>query len=281
MLLSMLIKESPHKLLIAFDEGEATFRHIEHTEYKAGRAETPDDFYPQLPRVKELLSAFGVVHVSDPRYEADDFLCAYAKAAEKEGMKVTIVTGDRDAFQLASDNIRIAIPHKGYQEAEYLDPAGVMTKLGVRPDQVPAYKGIAGDNSDNLPGVRGIGPKGAADLLKKYDTLENIYNHLDEIKPVMREKLERDKEQAFFCERMAQLICDIDLPVSLKDLSLSGLSGDRVLEFFQTMNFTLLSKRFIEFLKTDTGKRIFTASEAVFVEPPKKGEKTKDQLSLF
>ena len=96
--------------------GEETFRHQENATYKEGRAETPDEFYLQIPRILELFEAFSIQHVSDAAYEADDFLCAYARLAEKAGMRVTIVTGDRDAFQLAAENIRIAIPHKGYQK---------------------------------------------------------------------------------------------------------------------------------------------------------------------
>jgi DNA polymerase-1 len=277
MLLNILSVERPDALLICFDEGSETFRHVEHEEYKDGRAETPDDFYEQIPRVLELIDAFGIRHISDSRYEADDFLCTYARAGEAADMRTTIVTGDRDALQIATDKIRVAIPHKGYQQTEYLGPNEIETKYGVRPDQVTSYKGLCGDSSDNLPGVKGIGPKGAASLLQKYDSLEGVYNHLDEIKPVLREKLEHDKGQAFFCERMAELLCDIPLPISLDDLWLKELSSLSISEFFQKMEFSLLVKRLQSLVSTEFGTRFTDGEDLVFKEK----EKKESQLSLF
>ena len=178
MLLSILAKEQPTHLLFCFDEGEDTFRHQEAKEYKEGRAETPDDFYVQIPRIIQGIEAFGFKHISDKRYEADDYLCVYGRQGKKTGAQVTIVTGDRDAFQIADEGIRIAIPHKGYQAAEYLGPVEIFAKYGIRPDQVAAYKGLCGDASDNLAGVTGIGPKTAAELIQKFGTLAGIYEHI-------------------------------------------------------------------------------------------------------
>ena len=245
MLMSILAKERPTHLLFAFDEGEDTFRHQEAKEYKEGRAETPDDFYVQIPRIIQGIDAFGIKHISDKRYEADDYLCVYGRGAKKAGMQVTIVTGDRDAFQIADEGIRIAIPHKGYQAAEYLGPAEVLAKYGIRPDQVPAYKGLCGDASDNLRGVTGIGPKTAAELIGKFGSLTGIYEHLSDIRPAVRAKLERDRESAFFCERMATLLCDIDLPEPLDAVVLQSLPAEGVIGFLKTMDFTLLERRFL------------------------------------
>ena len=277
MLIAMLAKEEPDGLLVCFDEGEETFRHEEAEDYKEGRAETPDDFYDQIERVIELIDSFGIHHVSDPKYEADDLICAYAKSAEKKGTKVTIVSGDRDLFQLASENVTIVVPHKGYQQAEYLDPDGVVEKLGVRPDQVASYKGLCGDSSDNLPGVNGIGPKGASELLGKYETLEGIYEKLDEIRPKVREKLERDREQAFFCEKMATLICDMPLPVPMKDLGFGKLPTQSIVDFFKEMEFTLLLKRIQQQLLTDFGSKHFEEIETVGGVVNEK----KKQMTLF
>lgn len=278
MLLSILQKEEPDALLFCFDEGEVTFRHQEAADYKAGRAETPDDFYVQIPRIHELIDAFGIPHVSNPQYEADDLLCAYAKAAEKAGMRVTIVTGDRDALQLATDAVRIAIPHKGFEQAEYLGPKEIEAKYGVRPDQVPSYKGLIGDTSDNLPGVKGIGPKTAAELLQKYDTLTGVYDHLEDIRPAVRIKLEADREQAFFCERMAALVCDMPI-LPLEDLRLRTFPVARVQEFFRTMEFTLLIKRFQALLSTPFGKAHTAEGDLPLVSQAKAKEAT--QLLLF
>ncbi len=260
MLLTILKKEEPTHFLICFDAGEETFRHQENATYKEGRAETPDDFYVQIPRILSIVEGFGFPHVSNVKYEADDFLCTYAKAGEGAGMRVTIVTGDRDALQLATDRVKIAIPHSAYQSTEYLGPAEIVAKYGIRPDQVPAYKGLVGDSSDNLPGVKGIGPKTAAELMQKYGTLQSIYEHLEDIRPTVRAKLEHDREQAFFCEHMAVLVCDIPLDPPIPTLQLQDLPADALIALFQELEFTMLTRRLREFLTTPYGKQVFKPS---------------------
>ncbi len=278
MLLTLLKVEEPTHLLFCFDAGEETFRHQENATYKEGRAETPDSFYLQIPRILAMIDAFGLQHVSDVHFEADDFLCAYAREGERAGMRVSIVTGDRDALQLATQQVRIAIPHKGYQQTEYLGPAEVLAKYGVRPDQIPSYKGIVGDASDNLPGVHGIGPKTAATLLQSYDTLTGVYEHLSEIKPTVRAKLEKDKDQAFFCERMATLV-SMTLPLPLEALCLERQPVSPVHEFFRALEFGSLSKRFDALVSTPFGQAHFLHEAS-----PVTSEKTispASQLSLF
>ena len=280
MILHILKKEEPTHFLFCFDAADETFRHEEIATYKDGRATTPDDFYIQIPRVMELVETFGVKHLSNKKYEADDLLGTYAKAGEDGGMRVTIVTGDRDAFQLATSKTHIAIPHSGYLQAEYLGPAEIEAKYGIRPDQVPAYKGMVGDASDNLPGVIGIGPKTAAELLQKYDTLEGVYENLADIRPSVREKLERDREQAFFCQHMALLVCDIPLTVTLDDAKMQHLPAPQIADFFSVLEFSLLTRRFKEFLQTPYGQSAFDGALEVL-----KSEQTptlpSNQLTLF
>jgi DNA polymerase-1 len=255
MLLHILRLEQPDHLVVCFDAGEETFRHQENDTYKAGRAETPDDFYTQIPRVMQLVEAFGLPHTSNVEYEADDFLCTYATAGEKAGMQVTIVTGDRDALQLATEKIRVAIPHSGYLKTEYLGPGEIEAKYGVRPDQIVDYKGLTGDQSDNLPGVHGIGPKTAAELLQTYHTLQGIYDNLGDIRASVRAKLEHDREQAFFCQRMAQLICDVPMTVTLEDAKIEGIAADPLITLFKELEFTLLTRRLRDFLQTPYGQK--------------------------
>lgn len=280
MILSILKTEQPDRLVVCFDAGEETFRHEENATYKEGRAETPDDFYTQIPRVLELIDAWGVPHAENKKYEADDLLCAYAKAAVENGDRVTIVTGDRDAFQLASDNVKISIPHSGYMQPEYMGPDEIYAKYGIRPDQVPAYKGLTGDSSDNLPGVKGIGPKTAADLLQKYDTLEGVYENLDGIRPSVRTKLETDKESAFFCQRMARLVCDFELVPPYADVKLESVDTRRILAFFDLMEFSMLKRRFIEFTKTPYGKKLAGDDVVAMVEDVF-GDDVSKQQALF
>ena len=281
MLLTLLTVEQPDSLLFCFDAGEETFRHQENATYKEGRAETPDDFYLQIPRIIEVIDALRLPHVADLHYEADDFLCTYARAAERAGMRVTIVTGDRDALQLASAKTRIAIPHKGYQQTEYLDPAGIEKKYGVRPDQITSYKGLTGDASDNLPGVQGIGPKGAAALLQKYETLSGIYEHCSEIKESVRTKLERDRESAFFCERMATLVCDIPLPMKLNDLALENLPIEPAIALFRSLEFTTLIRRLQSLAECTWGTKHFM--EHAPTDLPSQGHRgeLERQMALF
>ncbi len=275
MIIAMLKAEEPDAVVFCFDAGEETFRHKEHAAYKEGRAETPDDFYLQIPRITQLIEAFHFPHVSDTAYEADDFLCTYARAGENAGMRVTIVTGDRDALQLANEHVRIAIPHKGYQEPEYLGPGEVLAKFGVRPDQIASYKGLRGDPSDNLPGVRGIGPKIAADLLQKFGTLEEIYRHVDEAKPSVREKLLKDRQQAFFCERMATLVCP-EPPLPLDSLTITPHDVAEPVTLMRELEFTSLVRRLESLSQTLYGKKIFVMSEKPVAAAPR-----KEQLSLF
>ncbi len=277
MILAMLKTEEPDAMVFCFDAGEETFRHQEHAEYKEGRAETPDDFYLQIPRILQVIEAFQFSHVSDRKYEADDFLCTYATAGKNAGMRVTIVTGDKDALQLANEQVRIAIPHKGYQQPEYLGPEEILAKYGVRPDQVPSYKGLRGDPSDNLPGVHGIGPKIAADLLQKFDTLEGIYAHLEEVKPAVREKLAKDKEQAFFCEHMARLVC-ADAPLPLESLTLQPRDATPLISLLRELEFTSLVRRLESLAQTPYGSKIFQIVSAPVAVKTKASE---EQLSLF
>lgn len=281
MLLHILKIEQPDYMVVCFDAGGETFRHQENETYKDGRAETPDDFYGQIPRVFSLVEAFGLRQVSNPQYEADDFLCAYAKVGEQAGMKVTIVTGDRDAFQLASTQTKIAIPHSGYLKAEYLGPAEIEAKYGVRPDQIVDYKGLVGDPSDNLPGVNGIGPVSAAKLLQEYQTLDGIYAHLADIRPTLRSKLEADREQAYFCQHMAQLVCDFDIPIPLEDAAVRELPADGLVQMFRELEFTLLTRRLRDLLSSPYGQEAFYTVSEVFTDAPASKGPSEDQLTMF
>ncbi len=277
MFMAILKTEQPDSLLFCFDADEDTFRHKQYAEYKAGRSATPDDFYPQVPSALSMIDAFGVKSVAGGGFEADDFACAYARKAEQEGYRVTIISGDRDLFQLCSDNIRVAIPHKGYQAAEYLGPAEVKKKYGVTPEQIPSYKGLVGDNSDNLPGVHGIGPKAAEALLQQYGSIDNLYKNLSAVKQAWREKLEKGREQAFFCERMATLICDLPLPIPLSDLAYSRIDPRPIIDVFNDFGFTLVMRRFLALLETQYGAGHFlsTSDTAAIFAGVSQNEKKK------
>jgi DNA polymerase-1 len=145
---------------------------------------------------------------------------------------------------------------------EYMGPDEIFKKYGVTPMQIPAYKGLVGDHSDNLKGVTGIGPKAAEALLQQYGTLEAIYEHLPDIKASWRSKLEQGREQAFFCQRMALLKCDIPLPVPMADLAFTGIDAAPVHAFFSELEFTLVARRFDALLQTPYGQQHFIADQA-------------------
>jgi len=265
MLLQILKSEEPDSIVFCFDAGDETFRHKEYGEYKSGRAETPDDFYTQIPRTLELIDTFNIKSVSGLKYEADDYACTYALQAAAQGDRVTIVTGDRDLFQVVSEKIRVSVPHKGYLAAEYFGPGEVEKKFGVTPQQIPSYKGLVGDSSDNLAGVKGIGPVAAAALLQEFGSLENIYENLEKVKNVWRTKLEAGREQAFFCKRMAALICDIPETLPLADFVFKDIPTAPIFSMFHKLEFSLIARRFEAFLETPYGRLHFRKDHAASV----------------
>jgi DNA polymerase I len=285
MLITILNREHPDAIIACFDDGKETVRHKEYEEYKAGRSETPDEFYTQIPRVHQCFEVFGVPILSNPEYEADDLIGAVALRGKKEGYDVVIVSGDKDLFQMAGSNIRIAVPHKGYSEPEYLDADGVKENLGVTPEQVPDYKGLVGDSSDNLKGVNGIGPKTGAKLIEKYGSLDGIYENIDEIKGSAKEKLINDKESAFFCRKLARLITDIAVNVDLNEVSDRHASLEDIDRFFTEVEFYTLKTRLKKLLQDNGFAGEYFSGEAVLDIPDEVQERgkgiTEEQLPLL
>lgn len=285
MLLTMLQREHPNGLIACFDEGKETVRHKEHEEYKAGRQETPDDFYTQIPRVHQCLDAFAIPTLSNPEYEADDLIGTLAEKGLKEGYEVIVVSGDKDLYQLANHGVTIAVPKGGYSEPEYLNEQGVLEKLGVTPAQVPDYKGLVGDPSDNLKGVQGIGPKTAAKLLQQYKDLEGVYDHLEEIKGSAKKKLETDKESAFFCRKLARLILDIPVDINLSDVCEKQPALSDLDRFFSELEFHTLKSRLKRFLNDDDFIRAYVQGDGLIDVPEESSERsdavTEGQLPLL
>src|SRR5512139_1601698 len=179
-LLRILEQEKPEYLAVAFDTGK-TFRDELFPEYKGTRAKMPDDLRPQIERIRQLVDALSIPRLEIEGYEADDVLGSIAHHLVEQGLGVKIITGDRDLLQLVDERIIVNLPGKSLSEARDYLPADVIEYLGVRPDQVVDYKALVGDKSDNIPGVAGIGEKTAITLLQTYNTLEGIYEHLDEL----------------------------------------------------------------------------------------------------
>ncbi len=212
-LLSVLEKFHPEYIAASFDLSGPTFRDELYAEYKATRTKAPDDLYAQIPRVKEVVTAMNIPIYELAHFEADDCVGTIAKQAGAQGIEVIIVTGDNDALQLVDDHIKVFSIRKGLKDLVLYDVPAVVAKYEFGPSQLPDYKGLAGDSSDNIPGVSGIGAKTATDLLKQFGTLENIYANLPEVKESVRKKLEADKEKAFLSKTLGTI--SIDAPVTL------------------------------------------------------------------
>lgn len=277
MLFDIYKREKPEYLGIAWDRAAPTFRHQEFKEYKATRSAPPDDLYPQLPRLKEILTAFNIPLLEKDGYEADDVLGTMAHEAAKDPDVLTIiVTGDRDSFQLVTEKTQVLMPVKGISECIVYDPAKVKEKMGVRPDQIIDYKALCGDASDNIPGVPGIGPKATEDLLHQYETLDNIYAHLAEIKPdSRREKLTNGKESAYMSRKIATILIDAPVDFNLDACHTKQVDYPKVRELFTQLEFNSLIK------KLDELERLLHPETKPVGPSPHTKPVNPDQASLF
>lgn len=236
---NVMAKEKPTHVLVAFDAGKTTFRTEMYKDYKAGRAKTPGEFREQLPYIRELINGLGVQYYELPNYEADDIIGTLANRVDKTEFDVVIVSGDRDLTQLATDEIKVDITVKGVSEIETYTPAHIAEKYdGLTPTQIIDMKGLAGDTSDNIPGVTKIGEKTAIKLLKEYGSVEGIYEHIDELKKSkMKENLINDKEQAFLSKKLATINTEAPVEIDVDSLAYEGKDLEKLIPFYQEMNF--------------------------------------------
>ena len=198
-------EENPNHIGVAFDLKAKTFRHLMCEDYKATRKPMPHDLARQLPIVKDVLKAMRIAILEKEGLEADDIIGIYSKIAEEKGMDVSILTGDRDALQLVSEKTTVIIPStsRGKTETTRFNPELVREKYGVEPDSLIDVKALMGDASDNIKGVPGVGEKTATQLIKEYETIENLYHHLEDIsKDRLRKLLEEGKESAFLSKNL-------------------------------------------------------------------------------
>ncbi len=242
-LLSVLDKFKPEYIAASFDLAGPTFRHEKSADYKATRVKAPDDLYAQISRVKEMTAAFNIPIYEQAGFEADDCIGTLARQAEKENVQVIIVTGDSDELQLVTPMVKVFMLRKGIKDIVLYDEKAVTEKYGFGATQIPDYKGLAGDASDNIPGVTGIGAKTATTLLQSFSTLENIYEHLSEIKESVRKKLETDKEQAFLSKELGTIHLETPVTLDLPACVTKDFDRKMVTNLFQELSFFSLIKR--------------------------------------
>jgi len=244
MLIKILTEFRPETVIVAWDSREKTFRHHEFEEYKAQRKPMPDLLSEQWPYFTELSSAFGCVNLALAGYEADDLLATLAGQAEAKGRKAVIVTGDRDALQLASEHVSIMSNTKGVTEVKIYDPAAVEERFGVPPRLIPDLIGLKGDTSDNIPGIPGIGEKTAAELLAQFGTLEETLDRVDEVSGAKRKELLKEhRELALLSKRLATLHHDAPIDIDAAEVAPRQPQPKRLAELLKCLEFTSLIER--------------------------------------
>ncbi len=248
MLAKVLADHQPDLVAVAFDApGGSTERFALDPDYKAGRVETPDIFRAQWPLIREVLDTLEIPQLEIPAVEADDVIATLATQAAALGIDVIVVTGDRDSYQLVADpHIRVLYNKRGVSDYAFYDEAGIFERTGVTPEQYPNYAALRGDNSDNLPGVPGIGEKTAAKLISAYGNLEGIFEHLDELPPKQRQNLGEYRERVFLNRQMSILRRDVQLDVSVSELRQGLFDRDALRVLCNQLEFRTLLPRLLE-----------------------------------
>lgn len=245
-LLKILDEEKPEYAAVAFDVKHPTFRHEMYKEYKGTRKPMPEELRQQLPLIKEVLSAMNFKIIEKAGYEADDILGTIAKMAQKEGYLVSLVSGDRDLLQIATDKIKIRIPKtkKGGTQIEDYNTADVIEKYGITPEQIIDLKGLMGDASDNIPGVPSIGEKTAVKILTAYPTLEEAIENVDNIKPPRAANaLKEHKDLALLSKKLATIKTDCELDFTFNEAKLGDIFNEDAINLFRKLEFKSLITR--------------------------------------
>jgi len=275
MILSALDTLKPKYLIVCLDSPGPNFRNEEFIAYRAQRKPADVDLKTQLPLLPKTLKSAGISHYSMGGFEADDLIATITKKSlrrHKKGKKiitkVTIITGDKDLMQLVDDQVSLFVPVQGLSVTKIYDSGAVKERLGVNPNQVVDLKALMGDPSDNYPGIEGIGPKTAVDLLTKYHTLDNIYSSLEktaDIKDAVKSKLLKDRDNAYLSQKLATLVKNIPLSFTLHDAKLKPGTYLSLEKLFTEYNFKSLVSRI----------------RRRYPQPPKKNPIDTNQASLF
>ena len=249
-LFKLIEDTNPKYMAVAFDLKAPTARHKLYEGYKANRKGMPEELAEQMPLIKEILRAMNIDIVEKEGYEADDVLGTLSRYGEKQGLHVTILSGDRDTFQLATDNITIRIPRTkgGKTETDLFDRNKIIETYGIEPKQLIEVKGLQGDSSDNIPGVPGIGEKTALSLIQKYGSIENLYDKIekdeDDLKGKQREKVKDNKELAELSKTLGTINLEVPIEDTLEQFKVEEWDKEKVLKLFKELNFNRYIERF-------------------------------------
>ena len=273
MLVRLIDTYKPDYLAVAIDLPGGTFRHTMYDGYKATRRKMPDELAAQLPVFAKMLEAMGIAAVGKQGFEADDIIGTLSK---RFPVKTYIVTGDKDSLQLIDDNVTVLLTKKGISEVAVMDREGLHNAMGLAPAQIIEYKALAGDTSDNIPGVVGVGDKTALALLSKYGTVDIIYKNLNEITGALHSKLSAGRDNAKLSGDLAKIDCAVPIDIKLNELTFSFPFGDEVKDFFNRYRMNSLTKREELFGKITEDKKQRTEDRPVvikIIKPAESGEK--------
>ena len=233
----MIIKNKPTHFAVIFDSARKNFRNEIYSDYKANRSDAPDDLIPQFEYIRKSVKAFNLPSIELINYEADDLIATYSEQILKEGAKVTIVSSDKDLMQLYKKNIRIYDPMKN----KFISNEDINNKFGVNPEKVIDVQALAGDSSDNVPGVPGIGVKTAAELINQYGNLENLLKNADKIKQnKRRETLIQNKDKAIISKKLVTLKKDVPVKNKISEFELKEIDKNKLYNFLREMEFNRL-----------------------------------------
>ena len=279
----------PEYMAVSFDLKGPTARHKMYEGYKANRHGMPEELAEQMPLIKQILEAMNIDIVQKEGYEGDDILGTLAKYGEKQGLDVTILSGDRDTFQLTTDKVTVRIPRTkaGKTETEDYTREKVLEEYGIEPKDLIEVKGLQGDTSDNIPGVPGIGPKTAINLIKKYKTIENLYKQIeegtDDLKGKQKENIIANKEKAILSKKLGTIDVNVPLEDTLENLKVEEWDKPKVLEIFQELKFNRYIERFN--LRTNIEKNeikeLFKINETEIEETIKRVKELKKLVYYF
>ncbi len=251
MLINVMRDEVPTHIAVAFDKSRQTFRLEEYPEYKAKRNKTPDEFKSQLPLIQEVLDALHITHIELDGFEADDIIATLTTQAVAQGQEVLILTGDRDALQLVGTDSTVLYPMRGVSELARMTPDAIEAKYGVPPHRYPEIAALVGEDSDNLPGVPGVGPKTAAKWINEYDGLDGVITHADKIKGKAGESLREHLADVMRNRKLNALVCDLPLPYGPADLARQPWDRHEVHTLFDGLEFRVLRDRLFETLESE------------------------------
>ena len=254
MLLTLLQKEKPTHLAVAFDISRYSFRTREYPQYKGTRDETPAEFIGQIPLLEEALAAMGIQTLSKEDFEADDILATLAARGAADGFRVLVVSGDRDAIQMVNDDVTLLYPNaRGVSELKRYDRDAVFERYGVEPAQYPDVAALVGETSDNLVGIDKVGEKTAVKWITQYGSLDAVLEHEDEIGGVVGEKLREQRDRAIRNRKLNRLVTDVELPLGPKDLARAPINEVAVREVFDRLQFRTLLERVLKLAAAEHG----------------------------